>query len=178
MKISIKPWAVATSVAVLLMLALGACCSVPSFTPSFWNDAGLIQSHNNCYNYANNHRTDTFAQPGRAAGAIYAGFSCPDVLAAASADGIPRLPATGTCPDNRDKIALVVAPGYDFHWYRLDSSGFWTHKPGGTDATNVDNSGNPITNPETANRGLYTDFCGYFCACSDATEGNGHEKIN
>jgi hypothetical protein len=162
----------------LAALALGACCSQPKFTPAFWNDAGTIQYHNNCYNYSNNHRTDTFAQPGRAAGAMYAGLTCADVLAAAAADGIPRLPPTGVCPNSRDKIALVVAPGIDFHWYRLDTSGFWTHKPGGTQATNVDNSGNPITNPETANRGMYTDFCGYFCSCSDAKEGNGHEKIN
>ena len=54
----------------------------------------------------------------------------------------------------------------------------WTHKPGGTPATNLDNSGNPISNPETADRGGYTDFCGYLCSCSDSTEGNGHENIN
>jgi hypothetical protein len=75
-------------------------------------------------------------------------------------------------------IALVIDPGTDYHWYRKDKNGKWTHKPGGTAATNLDNSGNPITDPETANRGGYTDFCGYFCICSSATEGSGHETIN
>ena len=42
----------------------------------------------------------------------------------------------------------------------------------------LDNSGNPISNPETADRGGYTDFCGYLCSCSSSTEGNGHENIN
>jgi hypothetical protein len=39
-----------------------------TFEPSEWNDGGQIQHNNNCYNYACNTRTDTFAQPGRGAG--------------------------------------------------------------------------------------------------------------
>jgi hypothetical protein len=74
-------------------------------------------------------------------------------------------------------VALVVAPGWDYHWYRRDENGRWSHKPGGTRATNLDNSMNPISNPETANRGPYTDFCGYYCSCSSSKEGNGHENI-
>jgi hypothetical protein len=171
-----KPWSLLLpAVAVLL---LGGCCGKPTFTPGFWNDAGQVQFHNNCYNYSNNHRTDTFAQPGRRAGAMYGSLTCAAVLAAATADGIPRLPASGVCSGGRDKIALVVGPGYDYHWYRQDANGMWTHKPGGTQATNLDNSGHTISNPETADRGLYTDFCGYFCSCSSATEGSGHENIN
>jgi len=62
-------------------------------------------------------------------------------------------------------------PGVDYHWYRLDSTGKWSHKPGPTPATNVDASGNPIASPETANRDYsgpdyslnYSVFCGYFC---------------
>jgi hypothetical protein len=166
--------------ALALALGAGACCSLPSYTPAFWNDGGLVQDHNNCYNYSNNKRTDTFAQPGNAAGltlAWPADMQCDKVHAAAVADKIPPLPASGKCDDTRCRIALVVAPFQDYHWYRLDKNGLWTHKPGHTPATNVDNSGNPITNPETANRGPYTDFCGYFCSCSDAKEGSGHENI-
>jgi hypothetical protein len=76
----------------------------------------------------------------------------------------------------------VVDPGTDYHWYRLDRNGMWTHKPGGTQATNLDNSGNPISSPETADRCggwlCYTEFCGYFCSCSSSTEGRGRENIN
>jgi hypothetical protein len=53
----------------------------------------------------------------------------------------------------------------------------WTHKPGQTAATNLDNSGNVITDPRTANRGVYTDFCGFFRLWSDITQGYGHENI-
>jgi len=159
----------------------GACCSVPSYTPTFWNDGGQVQGNNNCYNYSNNTRTDTFAQPGQAAGSPWTALQCPQVRTAALADGLDALPASGQCPTNAckkvDKLALVVWPGGDYHWYRQDKNGMWTHKPGGTQATNLDNSGNPIANPETADRGNYTDFCGYLCSCSSATEGSGHENI-
>jgi hypothetical protein len=60
-------------------------------------------------------------------------------------------------------VALVVSPGEDFHWYRRDVNGYWSHKFGSSEATDVDFSGNKITNPETADRAEYTDFCGYFC---------------
>jgi hypothetical protein len=57
----------------------------------------------------------------------------------------------------------VIAPGQDFHFYRQDANGMWSHKVSSDPAQNVDASGNPISNPETADRGIYTDFCGYFC---------------
>ena len=58
-------------------------------------------------------------------------------------------------------VALVIWPNVDFHWYRQDKIGCWSHKPGSTAVTNKDNSGNPITDPKTANRGGYTQFCSY-----------------
>jgi hypothetical protein len=170
--------ALAAALGAVVVVTHAACCSVPSYTPSFWNDAGTVQSNNNCYNYSNNKRTDTFAQPGRAAGAMYGSLTCPAVHTAATADGLTPVASGADCPNTQCRLALVVAPGWDYHWYRLDANGMWTHKPGQTRATNLDNSSNPIPNPETANRGAYTDFCGYFCACSSSTEGNGHENIN
>ncbi|MGD2113579.1 MAG: hypothetical protein PVG07_00895 [Acidobacteriota bacterium] len=173
---STRHWSLAGAVGVLVIL-VGACCSLPSYTPAFWNDGGVVQGNNNCYNYANNKRTDTFAQPGEAAGAKWAALTCPAVDVAAVADGIDRAPASGECPHKKCKIALVVWPDHDYHWYRLDTNGLWTHKPGGTQATNLDNSGNVIPNPETADRGPYVNFCGYYCSCSSSTEGEGHETI-
>ena len=49
-------------------------------------------------------------------------------------------------------LALVIWPDVDYHWYRKGPDGMWTHKPGGTQATNLDNSGDLISNPETADR--------------------------
>ena len=157
-------------------------CSIPGYDPGYWNDGygpNTIQDHNNCYNYSNNKRTDTFAQPGRAAGISMSwdDMHCDRVFNAAKADGILPLPPSGICPCNKDKIALVVAPDEDYHWYRLDSGGKWSHKPGHTEATNLDNSHHTISSPETADRGGYTDFCGYFCSCSDERQGQGHENI-
>jgi hypothetical protein len=49
----------------------------------------------------------------------------------------------------RRLVALVVAPGFGYHWCRIHSAaeGFWGHKPA---ARNVDNNGQVITNPEFA----------------------------
>jgi len=35
----------------------------------------------------------------------------------------------------------------------------WSHKPGGTAVTNVDNQGHAIVDPRAADRGPYTEFC-------------------
>jgi hypothetical protein len=96
---------------------------------------------------------------------MYTALSCPAVTKAALADGCHR--RFDCFPDQeapRRLVALVVAPGFDYHWYRIHTKaeGFWGHKPGGTAARNVDNSGRVIWNPETCDRGPYTEFCGYF----------------
>lgn len=151
----------------------------PVFTPSYWNVGGNRQTQNNCYNYANNKATNTFAQPGRASIGQAGSMSCAAVHAAAIADGLQPVGDYPSWPlDFKKGLALVVAPGYDYHWYRLDSDGTWSHKPGQTFATNRDNAGNAIADPRTANRGPYTDFCGFFIAWTDIAEGYGHENIN
>ena len=117
-------------------------------------------------------KTNTFAQPGRAAGQQYASLSCADVTTAAIADGLSSVNSPDDCPVGECPVALVVDPGTDYHWYRRNANGFWSHKPGGTDATTVDASGNAISNPQTADRDYgflnYSDFCGYFCVDWDA----------
>lgn len=150
-----------------------------TFQPTYWNDGSTRQRNNNCYNYANARATNTFAQPGRAAGSMYSSITCAAVHAAAVRDGLEPVADTLINASSYKNIAaLVVGPNYDYHWYRRDSNGKWTHKPGGTAATNRDNSGNEITDPRTANRGAYTDFCGFFRVWSDSIEGSGHEQIN
>jgi len=132
------------------------------FNPGFWNDPAHI-GKNNCYNYASNHRTNTFAQPGRASGHMYHAIDCADVTNGAVSDG-----ASLTCaPPNQAPrwfMALVIAPGWDYHWYRKSREGFWGHKPGGTAARNTDNSGVIIHDPRFANRGPYTIFCRFMFA--------------
>jgi hypothetical protein len=152
------------------------CRCAPLWEPDWWNDAaagGTRQYNNNCYNYATNYRTDTFAQPGLASGQMYPlPISCAGVRPAAVRDDLIDSPAADNrCPDEGHLLALVVGPGWDFHWYRKGRNGLWTHKPGGTPATNRDNSGAIIPDPRTADRGNYTDFCTFM------TVMHGHIKI-
>jgi hypothetical protein len=148
------------------------CRCAPLYEPTWWNDAGQKQYNNNCYNYSTNYRTDTFAQPGLAAGAEYTALTCASVRPAAVADDLIATPAANNrCPREGHLVALVIAPGIDFHWYRKGRNGYWTHKPGGTQATNVDNSGHLIPDPRTADRGPYTDFCTFMVVM------HGHIKI-
>lgn len=125
---------------------------------SFWNNP-QHQYQNNCYNFASNERTDTFAQPGLGSGHMYRDINCKEVGRGAMWDGW-----RGRCqPGHNLNVCLVIwPPNYDFHWYRLCENGHWCHKPGGTKARNYDDSGHLITNPETADRGAYTIFCRYF----------------
>ena len=148
------------------------CRCAPLYEPTWWNDNGQKQWNNNCYNYSTNYRTDTFAQPGQAAGAMYASLTCASVRPAAIADDLIDSPgANNKCPKEGHLVALVIAPAWDFHWYRKGRNGYWTHKPGGTPATNVDNNGVFISDPRTAARGPYTDFCTFMVVM------HGHIKI-
>ena len=129
------------------------------YNPGFWN-VPEVQYWNNCYNYAMNYRSDTFAQPGKISGQMYTALDCTNVGAAASRDGCKP-----TCSGIVKKVALVIWPGMDFHWYRQHSEGFWGHKPGTTKARNTDNQGRVINGtsltPATCDRGPYSAFCGY-----------------
>ena len=98
---------------------------------------------------------------------MYASIDCEEVGEGAVSDGLIPADCDRGCHGQGccHQVALVIAPGWDFHWYRKDRGGKWSHKPGGTEATNLDNSGNPIADPRTADRGPYTVFCGCYCVC-------------
>ena len=150
-------------------------CS-PRYEPGEWNDGHSIQFGNNCYNYACDIQTGTRAQPGTAGGYTPIDISCYEYTQGAEADGLIIVGCDGPCPFCCHRVALVVAPGDDFHWYRQDNDGTWSHKPGGTLAVDTDASGNPITDPRTADRDYrsaggpdYSQFCGCFAVCSCVT---------
>lgn len=125
---------------------------------SLWNGASVGQ--NNCYNFAANHRTNTFAQPGRRSGVANRMTSTGSIntttfINAVVADGWKH-----ACESNRNlSIVLVFMPFNngtnpfnDFHWYRTINSGAWGHKPGGAVARSTDSSGNQITWPLSCDR--------------------------
>ncbi len=159
------------------------CRCAPLYEPEWWNDGDQIQYNNNCYNYATNYRTDTYAQPGEATGTKWTDLSACDVAApkisakmGAISDCLIDDPwANNKCPQEGHLVALVIRPGteytWDYHWYRKGRNKYWSHKPGGTPVINFDNLGNAISDPRTANRGSYTDFCTFMRVM------HGHIKI-
>lgn len=130
------------------------------YNPGFWNNNPTVQQNNNCYNYAMNYRSNTFAQPGKVSGHPNSIMQCAKVITAAEWDGCKTI-----CSGSNKNVALVVWPGRDYHWYRKHSEGFWGHKPGSTPARNTDNCGMIIDGiqrtPQNCCRGPYTHFCGY-----------------
>ncbi len=154
-----------------------------SFNPYLY----LRESHN-CYSYMLNLKSPEAieackkeyknanycrrSQPGYAAGypPLYKrDLTCKKVMKRTLADNPNIKPSTFTrkCPQDSYKGALVVDPGNDYHYYRQNDDGYWTHKPGYKPSTGIDASGKLITNPEKANRNYgrlnYSDFCGHFC---------------
>lgn len=147
----------------------------PPYQPGPWQGLNFRRRIcNNCYNYANNRPTNNYAQPGFGNAGHYPyprndqiRFG-PAIIAAAQSDGLTLLnvgihdpsPVDPGPNDNRHVVAVVAIPGTDFHWYRLDANGQWSHKPGQR-PKNVDNLNLTITDPRHANRGAYSQFIGF-----------------
>ena len=145
--------------------------SEPPYEPEKWNKEPEIDN-NNCYAYATNIQGKSFPRPGRAGGKSppmpgKPGYDCPAFIAAAEADGLVKVDCDKACPKDSFKVALVMrlkpADDQDYHWYRQDKDGKWSHKRGDSPAKNVDEKKNPITDPRDADREGYTTFCGCFC---------------
>lgn len=148
------------------------------WTPKLWNHNFNIKTNNNCYSYAFNHirgKREGKAQPG-----YYANYppisekeyNCSAIYKRIKKDNpsIYEIPFEKKCSKGFYKIffALSLGMNTDYHFYRQDSNGYWSHKPGRTDATNLDASKNLIINPYNANRDYshlnYSTPCKFFCA--------------
>jgi hypothetical protein len=158
------------------------------FNPDEFNKYKGIKEAHNCFAYAFDYVNlpkiksctkescpISFPQPGRASGypkwSNVKGKRCPDLISRLMGDvpGIKMSTFEGKCPKNMRKIALVVDEDEDYHFYRQDSNGYWSHKPGATNVIRLDATKRPIYDPELASRnypnsGLnYSDFCGFMC---------------
>ena len=144
------------------------------YEPQIWNQDEETCSLNYCYNYANNIITNSMAQPGRGSGRPYyllddGTLDHDNVIAVGEAsirDGEVLMPISAddgfNMPTDGHIIALFIWPGFDYHWYRLDSNGRWSHKSGERRATDRDNAGSLINDPRDCDRGPYTDFIGFY----------------
>ena len=152
--------------------------SEPIYDPHQWNDNPNIKGTHNCYSYVLNKIASSRAgkpQPG-----FYSGYpslrddeySCHTFLKRLQKD-IPSLVLTDfktPCPKGSYKGFIAIDPKKDdpdYHFYRQDKNGYWSHKPGKSSAVNIDASKNPIKNPAKANR-KYEHFnynvpCFFFC---------------
>jgi len=147
----------------------------PTWSTSTWKSR---KEYANCYAYALNisgNVKNNKLQPGELSGKLwnkYSGTTGEKIVAAFRAD-LKKMskdlkyktdkylyawdnryfgPINGSGYD----VALVYGynkNGYfDYHWYRKDSNGKWSHKRGLSTITNVDASGKAISDPKTANR--------------------------
>jgi hypothetical protein len=101
------------------------------------------------------------------------GKTCSDILARtmAATKGYPTS-FVDRCKKGYRKIAIVVDEKRDYHYYRQDSNGWWSHKPGARKVTNKDAAGNKIYDPALADYNYkknsngylnYDTFCSYMC---------------
>lgn|ERR1044072_1215129 len=134
-------------------------------------------SRGNCYRYACDAPAGLGESHSPFPGGVDPGrhITCADIMDGARRDGAVNPNPNGTCPVGHRKIAGVIqdasdrGPGNDFHWYRQNPNGRWTHKRGAHAEESTDASGNVILDPATANRHYpgssdYDGFCGYLCA--------------
>ena len=69
-----------------------------------------------------------------------------------------------------DVYSAIEIPDMDYHWYRQNPDGTWSHKPGPSLVTNKDESRNIIYDPQICNRNdgttNYSEFVGYYAVSS------------
>jgi hypothetical protein len=143
--------------------------SEPQYFAPAWNNP-FIGPGNNCYAYACDDASDLrindcdFPQPGSTAGEApcdRSEFTVDLLRRRAAADGLAIVPSGREDlppPEGFYKIALFVAPGEDYHWYRQDDDGYWSHKLGDGPVLNVDGDGHAITDPRTASHNYENHF--------------------
>jgi hypothetical protein len=163
-------------------------CPKPLWQPGVWNDMRYIKK-NNCYSYAlMNHDKSRKKKmyPGELSGQkkLKKGspnYMCPNFEARIKKDipGVLDSDPTTKCPCGYYKMSMFLdrdGDKQDFHFYREDADGTWSHKPGSFEVTSVDASNNKITNPSAADRDYskikedgynYNIGCGYYCVPYD-----------
>jgi len=145
-----------------------------------------FQLGTNCYWYAINQKTEGDAkfsfstwefswshpktEPGYLSGIDK--HDKPDIVDRVSADlktlnmDFREIAKHDPCSEGGYKVALVLSEK-DYHWFRQNPDGTWSHKPGDGEVTNLDYSGNDdhpgkiIYDPQNCDLGEYT-FYGFY----------------
>ena len=153
----------------------------PEFDPSSeWHDPGTFTCFSgNCLDYAINRLPNQFTDP--PALRIRPADTAADIRRGLRKLGLRQVPRWSLwspigrmwCRGEGHLVAVAFGPDTvplrvpptDYHLYRLDRSGRWSHKPGDKAALDVDASGARILDPRSADRDEYPDFLGYWWVC-------------
>ena len=173
----------------------------PTYEPKKWNDNSNIKRSHNCYSYMLNNQSRCLEnlcqignckyinpQPGHHSGVtlfVDTDKTTCDKLEMRMMSDNPRIENSDLktkCKNGFYKTGLSVDPRKQYHFYRQDSNGYWSHKDGGKIATNIDASNQLILDPAHANRDYtkynYKDWCGYYCVPNQNTNISRRKKIN
>ena len=158
-----------------------------------FNSNPYVRESHNCYMYFLNkknhqvvqmckkdypkHKICRRAQPGYVSGFPLlkkSDYKCPTIMKRTLSDNpnIYKTRENSKCAPSYYKGALVVAPDRDYHYYRENDDGQWSHKPGYKPSSRLDSKNDIILNPRKAARDYggtlnYKDFCGYLCVPRD-----------
>lgn len=146
-----------------------------AYNPSYWNGTRINKA--NCYYYVMNvvsvSSNKSHHQPGYMAGVSY-NLTGTSIISAVKSDvpyfsnivSFRESSQTEKASVNEYKVALVIAPNKDYHWYMQHQDGNWSHKRGHTEVINTDASGLLISNPKLCDRDYgsvnYSTFVGYY----------------
>jgi hypothetical protein len=181
-------------------------CMGPLWQPKLWEEINNQEylKHTNCYSYAFNYIDygEEKLQPGEIHGTKYKKTTCDEIIQKMKNDyvndTIEKTSLQEVLSIDRYKIALFIDldkqrkntndHDQDYHFYRQDCPGTWSHKSGTNVATNEDASGNAITDPEKADKNYekkciqeggkeckdehnYQTLCGYFSVLKNSLDG-------
>jgi hypothetical protein len=141
----------------------------PAYVPSRWNHNPSLGRGSNCLGYA----LDTASTRGWRTVAPVAP-TVATLKAALTRLGLRRatVPSLLARRAGRHLVAVLATPGLaagddiaDFHCYRLDRDGKWSHKPGSDPVQRLDADGDPITTIDKAKHPLFVvRFVGLYWA--------------
>ena len=154
-------------------------CGGPKYNPTEWDLSEDLHDINNCYSYVMNIKEKDILekrQPGEFCGKEFK-YDCNNLDKMIKCDfpNITKLDNIDSpIPCDHYRIALVLDKNgkhLDYHFYRQDLDGYWSHKTGHDPISNIDASGNKIYDPKKIDRNYdkdnndhfnYDIFCGYY----------------
>ncbi|MBI1301857.1 MAG: hypothetical protein GC137_09410 [Alphaproteobacteria bacterium] len=134
------------------------------YRPKDWT---RIKKDTNCYTYALDIPAHGWGQPGqlrihpadRTESYSFTQDTLPSLL---ESDGLIKVDISDLPACSEMLIAAIVYGSEDFHFYRRDQNGFWSHKWGNGRVKRLDSSGHLIRSPEKCVERGVNSFVGYF----------------